>query len=92
MQRGILVVEKPLMGHAQQTIDIETEAHKLQNEDWRIEVFLEGEAELVVKGVRMFPRTCSGDRTAGRMVDTIIWRNSFLVDRDVALCALARLN
>jgi hypothetical protein len=42
VQRGILVVEKPLMGHAQQTIDMETEQRKLNNEEWRIEVFLAG--------------------------------------------------
>jgi hypothetical protein len=42
VQRGIMVVEKPLMGHAQQTIDMETEQRKLNNEEWRIEVFLAG--------------------------------------------------
>jgi hypothetical protein len=54
VQRGILVVEKPLMGHAQQTIDMETEQRKLNNEDWRIEVFLAGKHVFRLKLCRSF--------------------------------------
>jgi DNA-directed RNA polymerase I, II, and III subunit RPABC1 len=56
VRRGVLVVEKPLMGHAQQAIDLETESHKLLNEEWRIEIFLASEMKVNITLHELVPK------------------------------------
>jgi len=51
VRRAIIIVERPLMGHANVLIEVKTEEqHELGNLDWRVEVFLR--SELVVNITR----------------------------------------
>mmetsp|Transcript_22219 Transcript_22219/g.51272 ORF Transcript_22219/g.51272 Transcript_22219/m.51272 type:complete len:240 (+) Transcript_22219:64-783(+) len=58
VSRAIVVVEKPLLGHAQMQIDQETERQKLSDDksDWRVEVFLAGELKVNITRHELVPK------------------------------------
>mmetsp|Transcript_52062 Transcript_52062/g.127098 ORF Transcript_52062/g.127098 Transcript_52062/m.127098 type:complete len:231 (-) Transcript_52062:17-709(-) len=56
VRRGIVVVERPLMGHGQLLIEQKTEEQHLQgNTDWRVEVFLTGELRVNITRHELVP-------------------------------------
>eukprot|EP00286_Rhodomonas_abbreviata_P001690 CAMPEP_0181291014 /NCGR_PEP_ID=MMETSP1101-20121128/1728_1 /TAXON_ID=46948 /ORGANISM="Rhodomonas abbreviata, Strain Caron Lab Isolate" /LENGTH=225 /DNA_ID=CAMNT_0023395351 /DNA_START=181 /DNA_END=855 /DNA_ORIENTATION=- len=57
VNRAIIVVEKPLLGHSQLVLEQETEQQQLKdNPSWRVETFLNGELKVNITRHELVPR------------------------------------